>query len=75
MSSVSTDYGSQSLQVAMMKKASDQEGRVAMSILQGAVQTAQATSSMHMESSHPVVHSSSSPAPVSASDHVVDTYA
>lgn len=41
MSSINSNYGMESLNVAMLKRANDSQGQISLALLEGAVQTAQ----------------------------------
>ncbi|MGN0916061.1 MAG: hypothetical protein ACI4NE_06900 [Succinivibrio sp.] len=56
MSSINTNYGMESLNVAMMKRERDNQGQIALSILQGAAQTAQTTQAAATQSVTPVAN-------------------
>ncbi len=43
MSTVNSNFGSEALSAAMIKKASDAQGQIAMALLNGAAQTAAQT--------------------------------
>lgn len=46
MSSINSNFGMESLSVAMMKRQSDNQGQIALAMVQSAAQTAQSTSSL-----------------------------
>ncbi len=68
MSSVNSNFGSEALSSAMIKKATDAQGRIAMQLLSGAAQTAS-----NAQSSAPV--NSPAPSPNLAVGGTINTYA
>ncbi len=74
MSSVDTNYGSQSLQVAMMKKAEDAQGQIALSLLGGAAQSAATAQAEGAQAAARVSAQAQVQAPAPADGHI-DTYA
>lgn len=46
MSSISSNFGMESLSVAMMKRQSDNQGQIALAMVQSTAQTAQSSSSL-----------------------------
>jgi len=74
MSSIDTNFGNQSLKVAMMKRAEDAQGQIALSLIGGAAQSAQTAQAQGAQAASRVTAHAQVHAPASADGHI-DTYA
>lgn len=70
MSTVNSNFGNEALSAAMMKKASEAQGQIAMALLSGAAKTASQTSHMNAPAA-PVPQVTNTP----STGGNIDTYA
>ncbi len=75
MSSIDTNYGSAALQTAMMKKARDAQGQIALAMIDGAAQGAQTAQAEGAQAAARVTAHAQVHAPQEVAAGHVDTYA